>query len=448
MNHLNPLSHSRGVVQEREESHVSTKLHRVLKGSLASLTASVVTVGLLSAAPAHGADGPPGFFTIKGSGWGHGVGLSQYGAKAMAEAGHSAHGILRHYYSGTAIGRAEDSRVISVNVRYQSRGFVARLRSLERGGRLNVCAMRGGRCVASHGITDSSAGSRTAGSIRVYRYRDRVRARVTDQNGRARTVTGTRIRIRWSGTRYMRGDAAVLRMDNAREYRHGQMLVYRGGAGRVNAILRLRLQEEYLRGIAEMPSSWHYRALRAQAIIARTYALKTGAGRKSDCDCHLRDSVVHQAYSGWGKESEGTNARYGRRWVAAVNATDNRVLRYGGALAGTYYYSSSGGHTLNSQDVWSSRVPYLQSVDDRWSLTAANPNRSWSTRLSQSRASSMFGITKVLRVEVTSRYEGGAVRAVTAYGPRRTKTISGKADYMRSRFGLKSAWISSITPAR
>lgn len=389
---------------------------------------------------------PASSFTVRGSGWGHGIGLSQYGAKAMADAGKSPAQILQHYYSGTRIDTKPDDRSIDVNVAYHWSSLVARLRALEAGAEVRICAVRAGGCAQGAVIRDGSAGSRTAGAISMWRTRTGdVRARVTDERGRVTRVTGDRLRIRWSGTDRLGGQAAVLRLENGREYRHGQLLVTGDGTSRLNAAVRMQLQSEYLRGVAEMPSSWDLDALRAQAIIARTYALRTGAKRKGDCDCNLRDSVIHQHYTGWAKESEGYRSRYGKRWVSAVNSTNDTVLTYGGALAGTFYFSSSGGHTLNSQDVWSSRVPYLQSVNDPWSLTSDNPNRSWSTGISQARMASLFGLRDLYKVEVTSRYAGGAVRSVRATASNGdTRTISGKADYMRSRFGLKSAWITSI----
>lgn len=270
-------------------------------------------------------------------------------------------------------------------------------------------------------------------------------ARVTSAGGGVSRVRGDGIRVRWSGTRYLDGKPAVLRLGNGREYRHGELLVSKHARGQLNSNVRMRLQTEYLRGVAEMPSSWNVDALRAQAVIARTYALIYGAKRTSDCDCHLRDSVVNQSYLGWAKESEGSRAYYGRRWVGAVNSTDGRVVKYQGRLAGTFYFSSSGGHTLNSQDVWSSTIPYLRSVADKWSMTTSNPNRTWSTRRSQASVSSMIGLKDIHKISVTRRFKGGAVRAITATSSNgRTRTISGKADYMRSRFGLMSPWLTSV----
>jgi len=391
------------------------------------------------------ANQPASSFTFSGSGWGHGVGLSQYGAQAMADAGKSVGRILGHYYNGTSLDQVADDKLLDVNVGYHWSSLTAELRALEGGAELQVCAMVSNRCNKSATIRDKRSGAGTAGRIAITRSRGDVRARVTSANGDMTTLRGDRIRIRWSGTRYLDGEPAVLRLETGREYRHGELIVNKHGTDRINPVVRMRLQSEYLRGVAEMPSSWNAAALRAQAIIARTYALRTGAGRKSDCDCHLHDSVVHQSYVGWSKEIEGSSAYYGKRWVSAVNRTDGTVLTYRGSLAETYYFSSSGGHTLNSQDAWSSTVPYLQSVDDPWSQTGSNPNRSWSTGRSQASVASLFGLKDIDKLSITKRYAGGGVGAITATATNGdTKTISGKADYMRSRLGLKSAWVTSI----
>lgn len=417
----------------------------VLAATLALLTPLAAAPGAAAAAEE---DSLPSSFVVSGSGWGHGVGLSQYGAQAMAKEGRTEKEILGHYYRGAQVGANRRGKTLDVNVRYQPSTFTASLRALRPDAVLQVCAVREGRCAKTKMVTDRSADDSDEGHVLFRRTGTGVRAIVTNAKGRTSRVAGERIRLRWTGTRASKGPASVLRLDTGREYRHGQAFVLPSGSDALNALVRVRLQPAYLRGIAEMPSSWDPAALRAQAIIARTYALRTGASRKDDCECHLRDSVIHQVYAGWQKESEGTDAVYGKRWVAAVNATRGQVLRYGDELAQTYYYSSSGGNTLNSEDVWSASVPYLRSVPDPWSDDQSNPNRTWTSSISQQRAQELFGLTKVERIEVTAVHEGGGLRELTAYGPRRTKRLSGKADTMRVRLGLKSAWVSDVRARR
>ena len=395
--------------------------------------------------PAPLAHPPARSFTFRGSGWGHGVGLSQYGAMAMAEAGRSVRDILGHYYRGTELGHADDSRLVGVNVRYHAARITARPRALAGEAEMEICAIRRHGCVDRAVLRDTTGEAEPSGQVVLTRGSRAVRARVVDASGEISTLRGNRIRIRWSGTRDLAGDPSVVRLGNNREYRHGELVIHKHDTRLLNAVVRMRLQSEYLRGVAEMPSSWDLEALRAQAIIARTYALRTGAGFKPDCDCNLRDSVVHQAYVGWGKESEGNDAHYGKRWVSAVDSTDGQVLTYDGELAGTFYYSSSGGHTLNSEDVWSATVPYLRAVDDPWSLTSENPNRSWTTVRSQAAMASVFGLDDIHKISISRRYDGGAIRSLKATASTgESRTITGKADYLRTLFGLKSAWVRSI----
>lgn len=415
-------------------------------GTVAAATLALVAPLAAVPAVANETSTLPSSFVLSGSGWGHGVGLSQYGAQAMAKEGRSEAQILEHYYRGTQVGTNRAGRTFDVNVRYQVATFTASVRALRPDAVLQVCAMQGNTCAKAKMVTDRTADAAAAGRVEFRRTATGVRAIVTNAKGRTSRVAGERIRLRWTGTKPSKGPASVLRLDTGREYRHGQAFVVPSGSSALNGLVRVRLQPAYLRGIAEMPSSWEPAALRAQAIIARTYALRTGAARKDDCGCHLRDSVIHQVYAGWQKESEGTNATFGKRWVAAVKATRGQVLRYDGGLAQTFYYSSSGGSTLNSEDVWSASVPYLRSVPDPWSVSQANPNRSWTASISQRQAQELFGLAKVQRIEITGQHAGGGLRELTAYGPKRTKRLSGKADTMRIRLGLKSAWVSGISP--
>mgnify|MGYP006203898357 FL=1 len=111
---------------------------------------------------------------------------------------------------------------------------------------------------------------------------------------------------------------------------------------------------------------------------------------KTACDCHVWDEVRSQKFTGWDKEDErSATTHWGGRWTDAVNATVTRNsagtpirakgLWYGGAVADATYYSANGGHTRNSQDVWTSAVPYLTARPDPFSMAASanNPNATW-----------------------------------------------------------------------
>jgi len=114
--------------------------------------------------------------------------------------------------------------------------------------------------------------------------------------------------------------------------------------------------EEYLKGVVpkEMAYDWHPEALKAQAVVARTYALYQkvyNAGREFD----LVSTVEDQVYQGVGQERPETSQ--------AVVQTDGLVVTYGGGLALTLYHSTSAGRTLDIKDVWDKDLPYLRGVD-------------------------------------------------------------------------------------
>jgi hypothetical protein len=178
---------------------------------------------------------------------------------------------------------------------------------------------------------------------------------------------------------------------NSREYAHGTLRIAPeidtvDPADAFHVVLAVDL-EKYLYGLGEMPSSWPAEALRAQAIIARGYAIATALARALEdgsvdtsdsvaktCHCHIRDDSRDQVYSGWSKENEtvaGTN--YGQtKWVPAVDGTAGMVVTYSGNIISAFYSSSTGGHTENNEDVWGGEPrAWLRSVPDPF---AADPN--------------------------------------------------------------------------
>jgi putative cell wall-binding protein/peptidoglycan hydrolase-like amidase len=141
--------------------------------------------------------------------------------------------------------------------------------------------------------------------------------------------------------------------------------------------------EEYMYGLAEMPVSWHLEALKAQVVTARTFAAyKARLPIRNDCSCNLVWDTTDQSYRGWHSLNEG-NETYGQNWVDAVDQTAGEVVVYpagSGALAETYYSSSTGGATENVWEVWGPGTPgyaaqysYLASKDDPWSELYASP---------------------------------------------------------------------------
>ncbi|MDN4480438.1 SpoIID/LytB domain-containing protein [Demequina muriae] len=400
----------------------------------------------------------PTSFTVKGAGFGHGVGMSQYGAQAMALEGYSANSILQKYYTGTSVSTVAADRNLKVEVFGSGTDSRNSVDLIARGKwRLSFYDV---------GATPADTWYGNAGE-RLKVTRDGNEVEVERPDGR--TFTAERVILNWEGTRDYQSGSSVKayaelykRGTSTRAshgtYRHGQLRVSVPSESYPRLIIsnQVKLNTEYLYGIAEMPSSWDPDALQAQAIVARGYALRQMGNFSDNCDCHIYDDTRDQQFSGWQKENEGTNAYYGKRWVAAVDATNassgttGKVLTSGGSIAQTYYYSSSGGQTENSEDIWSAALPYLRSVDDPWSETSINPNRAWTQTMSQSKARSVFGLADVVSIRVVSRTAGGSDAAATKVtatsSTGKTSSITG-AERIRSRLANgKSPWLWSFTP--
>lgn len=374
----------------------------------------------------------PSSFDVTGAGWGHGVGMAQYGARALAADGRSSTQILEHYYTGTSVVTRDMSRAVRIQVlegvtstQVRPSGGPARVRL-------------GGSIVAT-----VPAGT----TFTVEAVSQGLRVRVGDQSWTTAS-TANEVHVEWAATRYYQPDRTVdvtVSVTGAKGlYRHGR-LELRSIGGRVNAVNVLRLNDEYVYGVAEMPSSWPAHALRTQAVATRSYAYANSSSVRYACDCHLYDDSRSQNFTGWRKENETT---YGVRWVAAVDATrssatQGQVVTYEGSVIPAYYFSSSGGRTQNSEDVWTSALPWARSVSDPGSLSSTNPHASWRVSLTQAAVRSAFGLPDVVHVDIDSRTVGGGVRAVTASSSTgATATITG--EQLRARLGLRSTWISSF----
>lgn len=148
----------------------------------------------------------------------------------------------------------------------------------------------------------------------------------------------------------------------------GAISIHAGEDGELFVVNTLPV-DDYLRGVlpAEMPPSWPLEALKAQAVASRTYTLASLQPGEAYDLCATTDC---QVYGGYLVEHEHTNA--------AIAATTNEVVMYGGELAQTYYHSDSGGYVASSSEVWGSQLPYLTARSD---VQANTPHRSWTFRI-------------------------------------------------------------------
>ncbi|MGZ4624954.1 MAG: SpoIID/LytB domain-containing protein, partial [Kineosporiaceae bacterium] len=392
--------------------------------------------GAPAGTPAARAVRVPGSFVLGGGGYGHGVGMSQYGAQAQALAGRSARQILSTYYTGTSLTAVRDDADIRVQILGDATSTNITSRAIdELGGRYAVIAGRR----ALKGRPGDRLVVATSGSG--------VRATLTHA-GKATSISGGRLVVRWQGTREMAGPATVVSVRGAAgTYRRGHLEIT-NIIGLLSVVNVLRLGEEYLDGIDEVPASWAPAALQAQAIAARTYAIKAMAGGVYRwCDCHVYADTRSQVFHGWSREGAPGS---GPRWTAAVRATTassrtGLVVTYRGAPIDAVYFSSDGGHTENSEDVWSTAVPYLRGVPDPWSAGGGNPLATWSRTRSQAQVAAAFGLPDVVWLDLSDRTGGGGVQvAVATSSSGRRARISGAS--LENRLGLPSWWVSR--PAR
>ncbi|MEB3202189.1 MAG: SpoIID/LytB domain-containing protein [Synechococcus sp.] len=210
-----------------------------------------------------------------------------------------------------------------------------------------------------------------------------------------------------------------------RGYR-GRLQVLMGGSG-LRAINHVGL-ESYLPSVvgSEMPASWPQAALRAQAVAARTYALRQ---RKPAQPFDLSATVTSQVYKGVEAETASTRQ--------AVASTRGQVLMYGTSLANAVFHSSSGGATENSGDLWSQQLPYLVSVPD---FDQASPVQAWQQRLEPDQLQQAFvEIGGAQRIDVTATTGSGRVRQARVIGPAGTLVLTGAQ--LRSRLGLRSTMV-------
>lgn len=326
-------------------------------GPAVALVVGLVAGSLGIATPARAATGT---VTFTGGGWGHSVGMSQYGAEGMARSGFTYDQILRHYYTGvevTAVAGIPDLRVgIAQN--------------------------------AASGIV-----SATGGSIAVQR---------TDGTPVATAATGNFVTVSpldaTTCTVTITGQAPlgpiacdlnVLRMDpgsmivaGTRTVNLGFVYIRRVAGGfHIGAQMDL---EEYLRGIAEIPNAWRDATQQAQAVAARSYAIATTTERRANggtwndlCFCDLRSGPVDQNWEAYASETVRPN------FVAGVAATAGQAIVRPAAPATAlkaFYSSSTFGETeSNVTGFGGAPLDYLQSVDDHWGVdgTVTNPLATW-----------------------------------------------------------------------
>jgi SpoIID/LytB domain protein len=393
----------------------------------------------------------PQTFTFMGSGYGHGVGMSQIGARAQALEGKSAAEILQYYYTGVTVEPIPDDQNMRVNIGHLLTSFA-----------LKTDTTMGQVEVFSGDIKEAS----DVAPIKILQTKDLLSFTLLGNLAFPSTTTlargvealsgGKSWTIRWSGTRYLAGSDALISLKigaTTVKYRYGQIqikIVKAAALGyRIEVTNTLRLHDEYLWGISEVPSSWPLAAMQAQVIASRTYALNKAGAIKTACDCDIYGSSQDQTFVGYAKESE---VKYGKLWKAAVTTTSaddssGYVILYNSLPISAYYFSSSGGYTESAQNAWGAPIDYAQSVPDPWSLdTNANSKYAhWQRSITQAAMALVFSLPDVVDVRVVAKNSTGTSATVLATASTgKTSQLSGPI--FRSRTKLPSTWFDLLGP--
>ena len=391
---------------------------RMSKNFLALLIAALIS----SAAPAQAIEIPP-TFEFTGSGYGHGVGMSQIGARSRALAGESASAILNYYYKDVQVAPFVDTHTIRVNIAHlvKSVSFTTHTP----GARIDVFEGDVGNSTQPLPITSFATKKRTTFT--------------TASLPKEKALT-----LRWVG------ENPIITMTQgtvSTKYKYGYITI-KALKGALVVTNTLALRDEYLWGISEVPSSWPAAMLEAQAIASRSYALSKLSVIRPSCDCQVYSHITDQNFVGYSKESE---ARFGLLWKDAVSRTivdtqTSLVVLSNGKPAQTYFFSSSGGATQTTRDAWGEATAFTQSVPDSASVDIKlNPRfASWKASSTQELVAKAFLLPNVVSLEILSRNQAGAVTYIAATSSDGvTKKIRG--DTFRSRAKLPSPWFSLVS---
>ncbi len=369
---------------------------------------SVLALGALLAPAAADAKTT---LTIKGAGFGHGVGMSQYGAYGFALKGAKYPDILAHYYTGTQLATLTNTPEVTV-------------------------LLRSSKSATFTGATH--IGDRPLDAGKSYT--------VKEQAGEVVLLSPTgRALVSFAGAVRASGGNSPLTLagqgpNGVRDGRFRGALAFTPSGGTLLVINALDL-DSYVRGVvaAESPSSWPQEALRAQAVAARTYAITTnaGGGRGFSQWADTRSQV----YNGVSAETLTTDA--------AVAGTARQVVTYLGEPITTFFFSTSGGRTEDVENGFPGATPkpYLKSVEDPYDDTSPRhrwgPYRFSSTEVERRLSGLVKG--RFRQIKVTKRGSSPRVVSAKVIGTRGTTVVSGPT--LKARLGLFDTWATFTTIA-
>lgn len=398
---------------------------------------------------------PDDAVVFTGSGWGEGIGLSQYGARAMADSGSPATTILGHYFTGATV---RDLSLLFIGSDFnvdETQVHVGLLQDQNEvtfeieDGMADLCFDSTGECAATVVAGEKWRFGTVGDGVCAF----------SRQAGLG-SWTGGFVTFPPSGSCSASvrpvDDPAIIRVPiKGRSYKSG-ILHFRETPNSAGFHLVLQLGiDDYVRGIQEMPDSWPGAALEAQAIVSRTLAVRAvldnGSADQFDeerlefCACHIPDNSPDQVYGGY-------TAEQGRPfWQGRVGATSGKVLTFGNEVIVAKFSSSTGGRTESIEAAGGEHLPYLVSVDDSASLTsvADNPFSGWTRAVGRDDLASTFGFRWLSNAQVVSRNESGTAATVEldgiVAGQQATLTLAGSE--VRDRLSLYSSYFDIRLPA-
>jgi stage II sporulation protein D len=367
----------------------------MLRGRITLLAVIACALALPAGAAAKGKG-----WTVKGAGFGHGAGMSQYGAYGYAKHGFTYDAILAHYYTGTTLGSAGAH---TVHVLLQ-----ANVGSVSFSGANSACGAS---------LTPSASYTATLSGATVV-LKSANGGQVGSCGGLLSATGAPNVNVTGKGTY------------------HGSLEVRPSAISGLNAVNAVDL-ENYVRGVVprESPASWPTEALKAQAVAARSYAI-ADALHGSGYDQF--DDTRSQVYGGVAAETAKSNQ--------AVDATAGQVVMYAGKIAQTFFFSTSGGHTENNEfsslGFGQPAIPYLRGVDDPYEADAGSPYEHWTRKFSAGRMNSALrglGLKGGLR-KIAVKQRGASPRVVRAklVGARGVTMVTGPQ--LASALGLPDTW--------
>jgi stage II sporulation protein D len=326
---------------------------------------------------------------VSGHGWGHGLGLSQWGAYGYAKHGWTFDRILTHYYSGTTLGPA---KVSTVRVLLAS----AKKTTIESTAAWTVVDSAGTTIVLDPGVLVL-----------------KTKLALVDHPELQPPFT-------FVGKQPLIVDKVAYR---------GKLNV--SSDGKLVQVIDTVGLESYLKGVvpAEMPSSWLPEALKAQAVAARSYALaNVTTGRPFD----LYGDTRSQVFGGVKVENAATSA--------AVDATKGQVVLYKGKVANTLFFSTSGGRTASAFESTGLTVPYLVPVADPYDT--ASPYHDWGPVLFDAAGvAKQFKLASPIADLQTTTGPSGRVKTLTVVSDDES-VVTMNGNQVRGALELRSTWFA------